>query len=52
MDVLEAAVRHFGDRGDREGAQRFFEERREQRFFVLNRRRVESALQKLAKKLK
>jgi hypothetical protein len=52
MDVLEAAVRHFGDRGDREGAQRFFEERKEQRFFVLNRRRVESALQKLAKKLK
>jgi hypothetical protein len=52
VDILDAAVRHFAERGDMEGAQRFFEERKEQRFFVLNRRRVDIALQKLAKKLK
>ncbi len=52
MDILDVAIRHFAERGDLEGAQRFFEERKEQRFFVLNRRRVEGGLQKLAKKLK
>ena len=52
MDFLDVTFRYFTERGDLEAAQRFFEERKEQRFFVLNRRRVEIALQKLAKKLK